>query len=73
MFICAFFLNIIFLCCSRIDTIVSDAITASYKFAGISCDAYDLIQVVWDNVAAYHDDIRTALKVNDNCLVLLWF
>ena len=45
----------------RIDKIVADCVTLSYKDAGLSCDAYDVIAVVWDNIAEYHDDIKKAL------------
>ena len=45
----------------RFDKIVSDCITLSYKDAGLSCDSYDVISVVWDNIAEYHDDIRNVL------------
>lgn len=45
----------------RFEKIVSDCMTLSYKDAGISCDSYDVISVVWDNVCEYHDDLRQTL------------
>lgn len=46
---------------ARFEKIVTDCMTLSYKDAGLTCDTYDVIAVVWDNVAEYHDDIKKTL------------